>query len=494
MRELKFSLLVCMLLCVSNAWAQSVDFSVGGINYSIIAPDEVQVRDGSYSGDITVPGQVTYNNTTYRVTGILQAFAYNANLTSLTLSEGIVSIESNSIENCSKLTTVTIPSTVSYIEEGTFNSCPELLTINVSPSNSNYVFEDGVLYTADKKTLLCYPAGKIEQNWWEDVIIPEGVERIGAYAFSNTVLPAIELPTTLKTIGLSAFYMCQNLESIDIPEGVTTIENSAFVLCSRLTTANIPASVVDIGQGVFGNTKKLSSINVASGNTAYKSIDGVLFSADGKTLVDYPGGKADVSYSIPNGVTRIENGAIDYCSNLKNIEIPGTVTHIGDVAFSDIDEITSLTIPASVKNIGIWLLFNCNKMQSLYVEWDNPNEVTLNSGNTLSSIANEPGIVLYVPTGTKSLYQAADDWKYFPDIREYDPQSTSLPSLSDMGVTIRIAGSSIVVEGAEVYPVAVYGISGQCVAQGAGAGTYAVPAAGVYIVRVGSEARKVIVP
>ncbi|MBQ0009863.1 MAG: leucine-rich repeat domain-containing protein, partial [Ruminococcus sp.] len=109
-----------------------------------------------------------------------------------------------------------------------------------------------------------------------NVVIGEGVTSIGNYAFWN----------------------CYNLTSITIPEGVTSIGIAAFAYCSGLTSITIPVSVTSIGYGAFSGCSGLTEITVASNNGHYTSIDGVLFTADGKTLICYPAGRTATSYTV----------------------------------------------------------------------------------------------------------------------------------------------------------------------------------------------------
>ena len=122
----------------------------------------------------------------------------------------------------------------------------------------------------------------------------------------------------VTTIGSHAFFLCSNLESVSIPEGVTTIEDRAFWQTS-LKNITIPVSVTQIGstiKEVFYQCYNLEDITVASGNTAYKSVDGVLYTADGTTLIQYPQNKTDKAYKMIDEATKIDFLAFNYTQNL----------------------------------------------------------------------------------------------------------------------------------------------------------------------------------
>ena len=98
-------------------------------------------------------------------------------------------------------------------------------------------------------------------------------------------------------------------EELVIPETingypVTSINSSAFSNFLGLTNVSIPDSVTSIGLAAFGGCSFLQEIFVSAGNTAYSSMEGVLFSKDRRLLIQCPGAKSG-AYSIPNSVTSI---------------------------------------------------------------------------------------------------------------------------------------------------------------------------------------------
>ena len=140
--------------------------------------------------------------------------------------------------------------------------------------------------------------------------------------------------------------------SVTIPHGVTTIGEGAFGGCENLTSVTIPDSVTSIASGPFTFCSKLTEIRVSAGNTHFKSEDGILFTADRKTLVQVPAGKGLTEYTIPDSVTTIGEGAFGSCTSLTSVTIPESVTTIGREAFTFCFSLTSVTIPESVTTIG----------------------------------------------------------------------------------------------------------------------------------------------
>lgn len=182
------------------------------------------------------------------------------------------------------------------------------------------------------------------------VAIPHGVTLIGGSAFSGcTGLTRIEFPDSVKTIGRSAFSSCSALTAVTIPDGVTVLGEGAFSHCSALTDVTLGTGVATMGGEIttFGDSaflwcSGLTRIQVKSGNAFYKSIDGVLFSKDGKNLLQYPAKKAGDSYTIPAGVITV-----------------------GAYAFRDSTNLTSVTIPDSVKTLGCCSFYNCSQLSDV---------------------------------------------------------------------------------------------------------------------------------
>lgn len=194
------------------------------------------------------------------------------------------------------------------------------------------------------------------------ITIPSGLTSIGEQAFGNcTGLTSITIPSGFISIGDYAFWNCTGLTSITIQNGVTSIGTGAFWNCSGLTSITIPSSVTSIGVNVFYGCSGLTDITVDSSNPSFCSESGVLFNKDKTTLIYYPLGKNDSSYTILDGVTVIEQYAF-YCnSKLTSVTIPSGVTSIGEMAFRECSGLTSVIVPSSVTSIeynAFWCCFN----------------------------------------------------------------------------------------------------------------------------------------
>ncbi|MBU4365925.1 MAG: leucine-rich repeat domain-containing protein [Verrucomicrobia bacterium] len=130
-------------------------------------------------------------------------------------------------------------------------------------------------------------------------------------------------------------------------------------------------TVTDIGEKAFYSCSRLTAITVDTGNSVYSSVDGVLFNKSKTALIQCPGGKAG-SYTIPNNVTSIGDGAFYNCTGLTSVTIPNSVNCIGSEAFYSYTRLTSVTIPNSVTNIGNYAFYDCASLKGVYFKGNAP--------------------------------------------------------------------------------------------------------------------------
>ena len=146
------------------------------------------------------------------------------NLTSINFENLIIvdTIGESTFHDCNSLTTITLPEGITSIDMNAFYCCKNLT----------------------------------------EIYIPNGVTSIGDYAFiSCSKLASINIPEGVEYIGIGAFYTCQALTSIELPDSVTIIDDNAFKNCTNLTELTLHSNITSIGEGAFLNCTKLKTIN-----------------------------------------------------------------------------------------------------------------------------------------------------------------------------------------------------------------------------------------
>ena len=279
-----------------------------------------------------------------------EAFFACEGLTSISLPESVTSIGDSAFARCKGLTSIIIPKGVTGIGRRAFEGCENLKSISIP---------EGVTSIGEAAFESC--------KGLTSITIPEGVTSINDYTFDACRgLKQVNIPESVTSIGVWAFMNCSALAEITIPEGVKSIGVQAFSDCSSLTSINIPESVTSIGKGAFSDCPNLKTITVDAGNPNYTSIDGVLYSKAGTTLIACPGGLTSIN--IPESVISIGEAAFRGCAYLKDISLPEGLTSIGNWAFKDCIGLTSITIPPKVASINEEAFGDCTNLTSITFE------------------------------------------------------------------------------------------------------------------------------
>lgn len=282
-------------------------------------------------------------------------------MTDVDIPDGITTIGSNAFSYCLSVESISLPASVKAINESAFESCEYLTTINL---------QEGLEKIGEFAFIDCYGLGEVQ--------IPNSVKEIGRWAFSGCeALSEITIPGSVKTIGDNAFSGCINLYSVQLEEGLESIESSAFNGCEQLADFLIPASTSYIGGGVFSDCKALTSINVAEENNDYVSVDGILYTKDKSLLVQYPAGKENNSFNIPESVLSIGEYAFGGNDYLTSIGIHDKVKEIGSYAFARCSGVSTFSIPAATEKIGDSPFHDCFSLTEINVDENNPYYVAL---------------------------------------------------------------------------------------------------------------------
>lgn len=221
------------------------------------------------------------------------AFAYT-DIAEIDIPISVESIGSWAFVGCKKLQEIEIPDSISKINVGTFSWCENLKYVDLSNKLVN----------------------------------------IGELAFNScNSIKEINIPNSVKYVDSHAFYNCISLAEVKLGKGVIELSDFSFCNCRALIEIEIPKNVEKIGTNAFDECLSLKQITVDENNNEYKSINGNLYSKDGKKLIKYAMGKVETSFSIPNIVEIIEINAFQNSTKLTCVVIPMRVKQIGHSAF-----------------------------------------------------------------------------------------------------------------------------------------------------------------
>ena len=326
-----------------------------GENTELVIPDtlggysvtRVGNRAFEYSNltAISIPNTVTY----------IGEYAFCDNeITEIALPENLTHIGRGAFAGTA-LTAITIPAYVAEIEKFAFDYCNNLASITVDDNNENYCSDDGNLYSKDKTELVRYALGKIATSW--------------------------TIPNTVTTVKAGALTDSEYLTSVTIPNSVTSIEEYAFAY-GLWETLTIPASATNIDNAAFIFCENLTEINIDSSNENYCSDNGVLFNKDKTILLQYPTGKTNTFYKLPDSVNTISQESFVGCS------------------------LQTIVLPTSLETVEIWAFEMCDYLNAvLYAGTEDEYwEIDFTHGNNVLQNANIIFGYDGMPASIKSVY------------------------------------------------------------------------------------------
>lgn len=329
----------------------------------IIIPSEVVTIGASAFESSKLLASVTFAGN--KVTAIGEVAFSNTGIQEFTFPEGVTVVSDKLFAHNDKLESVTLHNAITKLGEMAFLNCVKLTEID----------------------------------------IPDSVTVMGDYCLKNIGITEFVLPVNVSKIPNSMLAGCVSLASVTLHSSLVSIGASAFSGCTSLTSLDLPSNVTSIGDGAFAGSA-IENLTVASNNTAFKIIDGVLFNKSGKTIVGIAPAKTG-SYTIPTGVTvsrnafrgsmlseiivgngvKIEQNAF-YGANVNKLVIGDGVT-IDMWAFSNCRQLESIDFDqyATSATFALKAFENCTKLQKLEINkpWL---KLTMNSGEMVEGAFN----------------------------------------------------------------------------------------------------------
>lgn len=451
------------------------------------------------------------------------------------------------------------PNTMWEVGDAALNRCYELESFTLG-SETNEIKSGAFEY--------CTALSNIE--------LTQKILYIDTRAFANSGLTEISIPKEIETIANQAFYKCEALKKIDFSDGVkeikeaafsycsalkeihlskvlTKIGKEAFYACSSLTEITLPKKLINIGENAFGACKALKEIKVEAGNTAFTSIDGVLFNKEKTTLLTFPFANT-ANYQVPVGTTKIAPSAFSECNKLASIQFPNTLIEIGSEAFYKCLKLENITFPNSITAVGEGALYGCEGLlevelsKSMTIIPDNllskckklqkikiPEGITKIASQAFSNCSSltqveipvsvnsiesesfkacdslneiycyikEPLTIeedvfkgvnvgtcnLYVTAKSIEQYKNSDVWKNF--LIKPIPNTTGKNNVIQQNETVKVCGNTITIQGELTAPIHVYDTCGKTIYYGTER-EISVGKHGIFLVKTGHKVTRVM--
>ena len=437
----RMAIVLLALLPMAIAVQAQEQFWVNGIHYAVDQnyDDEygwwgdtrpnlkvIAATGSSYSGEITIPEQVTvctsrYNGSHYggdynvvcRVTGIGEdAFRDCTGLTAIHLPKSLLSICRNAFYGCTGLSEITIPYGVKVIDESAFANCTGLTSIELPNSVTSLGWNafyscTGLTNVTLSKSIAVLNGALRGCTALTAVTIPANVKTlIGAFE-GCTGLTSVSLPKTLAEVGENTFAGCTALASVYLPNSVTIIGNRAFA-GTALTTLELPSTIISLGENAFEGCTRLTSVTSRNLNPPAMDNEDVFEAETYGTAALYVPAMSATTYSNAywwnlfgnvegkaeyNNNYDFEDGGIyyiitgantvsvtyrdtNYNSYSGSVTIPASVTRggvtysvtaIGTKAFMNCSGLTAVSMPASVTTIGNEAFRGCSGLTAITI-------------------------------------------------------------------------------------------------------------------------------
>lgn len=413
---------------------------------SIVMPVKTNFTEYFYNGtipqalkDITVSGAMCEN-----------AFSMCLDIKSVTISENITKIPDGAFYCCSSLETVVLHNGITEIGNAAFSVCTSILSFDIPSSVTKigrFAFSasgiceitlpQNVIFTEEDEGIFRYCLDLTKVNFecdpevippfmfegcefLSDIVIPEGVKKIGNGAFKNckcifsfSIPSSVEsiggeafyasgiknavLTESLREMGSKAFYSCVHMNEIDLsrtsltslkemtfaycnaksiklPENLIFIGEKAFFYFEISEAFTLPNTVTHIGKSAFSHAyiKELScpgAVIIEDFAFEFSSIEKVSLK-NGSVIGDsaFWGCQMLSQVILPDDIKEIKNSAFMGCTALEEISLPQSIEIIADGAFRECTALKNIVIPENLKKLGNNAFCLCTSLESVTFE------------------------------------------------------------------------------------------------------------------------------
>ena len=354
-------------------------YKVGTIDYTVTTlTGKVYEEDGTLSGEY-----IGFSHSKLELAKLPDSiikigprtFSYNDKLQEINIPVNVSRVEALAFAHCKNLKKVYYDAKSAYVDNS-----GEANTISSNPFEGCTSSEGYDLYIGDSVEVI--PTYMFFQSQYGNKSIRNLVfgenskcHTIRSSAFAQCHISSLDLPTSLRTIGSSAFSGNRYITELVLPEGVESVDASAFEHWDALTTVHIPSTLNYLAGATFRYSAKLTTF-ICAEKSKYREInhslvdtkDKVLMCGTNSSVIPDDGSVLSISsYAfasldgltnviVPNTVTNILDGAFSGCANLESIELPDTLHIMSAQLFYQSSKLKNVRIPSGLQSIKSFAL------------------------------------------------------------------------------------------------------------------------------------------
>ena len=448
---------------------------------------------------------------------------------------GIKTLGQGAFYDCTSLKTITIPTNIKIIQPYTFQGCTALISVSLNDSISK--IGENAFYGCSGLTNLTIPkitksidaSAFAECSGISSLTLGSSLVTIGSSVFSGCLsLSSLNIPASLRTIGESAFQNCKGLLQLYIPSTLTNVNSGAFTGCTGITTITIgekdnPGYMLILGISPFSGCSSVTSLILNKvivddpSSSPFMSLTSLVTVTISNRVTQlntfaFYGCSKITSLTIPNSVTSIGAAAFNGCTSLTSIKLPDSITSLGNSMFYGCSKLLSISIPSTVSAIGNYAFYQCSRLSSIQL----PKNVVAIGGvafvgcTSLTEFVAGPstpavlGSVcfdqtsttqskLYVPIGSKTIYQNTLQWKDFTNIIE---MTTAILPIEQSNIRIMNQDKMLIISNAKPgSKLKIYTVYGLTITEKSieNNQTYITLPTGVYVLRIEDYSAKILI-
>ena len=355
------ALLTIAATAQTTATVDGIKYNLDGSTATVTYPNDSKPSSSdpsAYTGDIVIPATITVDATTYNVTTIGERAFYAADISSISLPEGLTTIGKKSLMN-SKITKLTVPSSVTKLGDEAVESCSNLTTITLNEGGGGTW--GAWVFWRESGGYQVYMICDVKPSLYDDITFDQG--------HASTIHVK---PNMYDTYMADSKWSCYNIVP-DIGGGVTFIDFVEDGIKYKMT-AEDKVSVVYATDGKPGS----SNPNTYTGDItipAQVTHDGKTYSVTG--IGNYAFRYADItSITLPEGLVSIGDEAI-YKTQITELTLPNSLTTMGTYAMGYNSNLQTITFGSNIatQKWGKWVAWRASDPYEVYMICDTKPEV-----------------------------------------------------------------------------------------------------------------------